>query len=631
MRAEDIDLPSLLEFRPDLGHLLLNGQRMLIFSQQALGVLYESLATHLGHELTAAIFAQFGARSGREDYRAIAADADWDTDLDRISSGPVIHMWEGLVHVTQTSLDYDRDQGRFLMTGEWRNSYEAANYLQRYGISESPVCWALTGYATGWATEFFGAEVLTVETACVGAGADVCRFEIRQADGWDSRAKPWRQALAATPEFVTSHMEAKVAQRTAELTETNRQLAAAQRAAEEALQAKSQFLARASHELRTPLNGVIGVAELLRETDLSDEQQHLVNVIIEAGGQQLAVVSDILDYVSLESGEMPVNSSTVDLTGLLKSVLKATRPLATAKGITLNARLPASDPLPACVATDASRLRQILDSLLSNAIKFTEPGGAVELSAATGEEFVTLRVSDTGVGMSESTLATLFEPFEQADGSPTRRFGGTGLGLAISKELADLIGARIEVSSRVDAGSTFSVLLPRMADQQPQPTATAAGAGAEGRSEQSPAQGAQSAIAGEEAPAGLAVLVADDNRINAVVITKLLESLGTTVTTVADGRSAIEAFDSDNFDLIVLDLHMPNLDGVDVVRHIRIVEVDQGIPAHLVAALTADVLEETRQRCLAAGFSEFMTKPVRREEISALVERARELRSARQR
>ncbi len=628
MRAEDIDLPSLLEFRPDLGQLLLNGQRMLIFSKQAVGVLYESLATHLGHELTAAIFAQFGARSGRADYRAIAADADWDTDLDRIGSGPVIHMWEGLVHVTQTLLDYDRRQGRFQMTGEWRNSYEAANYLQRYGVSDSPVCWTLTGYATGWATEFFGAEVLAIETACVGAGDELCRFEIRQADGWDSRANPWRQALNATPEFVTSYTEAKVAQRTAELTETNRQLAAAQRAAEEALRAKSQFLARASHELRTPLNGVIGVAELLRATDLSEEQRHLVDVIIEAGGQQLAVVSDVLDCVSMESGEMPVNSPTVDLVGLLDSVVKVTRPLATAKGITLNADLPTTDPSPAYVATDTLRLRQILDALLSNAIKFTEPGGTVELAAETGEEFVTLRVSDTGVGMSESTLATLFEPSQEPDGDPTRRFAGSGLGLAISKELADLIGARIEVSSRIGAGSTFSLLLPRTVDQQSQPTD--ATAGAEVRSQHSPGQGGSPSIADAGTAPGIAVLVADDNRINAVVITKLLESLGTAVTTVADGRSAIEAFDSDHFDLILLDLHMPNLDGVDVVRHIRIAEVDQGIPAHLVAALTADVLEETRQRCLAAGFSEFMTKPVRREEISAMVARAGELRSARQ-
>jgi signal transduction histidine kinase/CheY-like chemotaxis protein len=629
MRAEDIDLSSMLEFRPDLGQVQLNGQRMLIFSQQALGLLYESLATHLGHELTAAIFAQFGARSGREDFRAITAGAVWDTDLDRIYSGPVIHTWEGLVHVTPTALEFDRGRGLFFMAGEWRNSFEAANYVDRYGLSENPVCWALTGHATGWATEFFGADVLTIETSCVATGADLCRFEIRPIDSWDSRADPWRQAQRATPEFVTAYMEAKVAQRTAELTEANRRSASAQQAAEEALQANAELLARTSQELRTPLNGVIALAGRLRSTELSAEQRHLVDLIVEAGAQQLDVVSDVLDYLAPEPGETQLEPVPVNLPDLLDSVVRVASPMASAKGVTLQVLPAEADPSLSHVTTDALRLQQILNALISNAIKFTERGGTVDLAVTLRAEATAISVSDTGIGMSESTVSTLFEPFDQADRGTQRRPGGTGLGMVISRELAELIGARIEVSSRVGKGSSFTVLLPPEGAVQVQPTTLPSPLPGEAQGNSHASTHDSSTVASEPEP--IAVLVADDNRINAVVITKLLESLGANVTTVADGQSAIAAFNSDVFDLVVLDLHMPNLDGVDVVRHIRIAEVEQGIPAHLVAALTADVLEETRKRCLAAGFSEFMTKPVRREEITALVARAGKLRSARRR
>lgn len=617
MKSSDINLAAWLDFQPEAGKVLLHGRRMLIFNQGALGTLHALVVRHLGHEFAAAIFTQFGFTCGRDDYLAVAADVAWDSDVDRISSGPVMHMWEGIVHVTPTVLEYDRATGHFLMAGEWRNSYEAENYLAAFGPSDHPVCWALTGYASGWAGEFFGTALLAVETACVAQGDDVCRFEIRPDEQWDGLADPWRRALTASPESITSAMEQKVVARTEELFQSNRRLAAARDAAERASAVKTAFLANISHELRTPMNGVIGMAEVLRASDLTDEQRAMVDVIIEAGIQQVDIVSDILDYASIESGDLSYQGETTDLAALVAAAVAPFRSRAQAKNLAL--RITEPDPAaPATVDTDPAKLRHLVSTLLSNAVKFTPDGGSVTISVGLSGYQVAIRVADTGIGMSASAVEGLFEPFAQGDTSITRRFGGTGLGLAICRQLAQVIGARIDVASEPGAGSTFTVVLP----------STTSGTTSEvGDEAPGTAVSAPNALA--QPDAALRTLVADDNNINAIVLTKLLAGMGCEVTTVPDGARAIDAFDDGVFDLLVIDLHMPHQDGTDVVRHVRQVEADRGLPAHMVVALTADVLDETRQRCLAAGFTEFHTKPVRKDVIAELVSRARTLRTSR--
>lgn len=618
MKAADIDLAAWLEFLPESGQILLNGSRMLIFSQSALGTLNELVAWHLGREFAAAIFTQFGFRCGRDDYASVGAGGAWDTEVDRISSGPVMHMWEGIVHVTPTTLEYDHAAGEFLMAGEWRNSYEAQNHLERHGVGDTAACWTLTGYASGWASEFFGSEVLAVETTCIARGEDLCRFEIRPPDRWDSQADPWRRALVATPESVTSYMEAKVAERTSELSQANWRLAAARDAAERASAVKSRFLANVSHELRTPLNGVIGIAELLRASDLDEEQRDLVDLIVESAGQQIAIVTDILDYTTVESGGLAARPSPVNVGELLSSVAGVFAPLCVTKGHTLMVT-PSTD-LPERIISDPVMLRQILTALTGNAVKFTPSGGCVELSARQRGADIAMSVRDTGVGMEATRAQAMFEPFVQGDASSTRRHGGTGLGLAIVRQLCNLLDARLEVDTALGEGTTVTVVLPQQVASEPR--------------RPDPAPPAAETSASAAAPSmrtPLRVLIADDNRINAIVITKLLEGMGCRVTSTVDGAEAIEAFDTGIYDLIVLDLHMPQVDGIGVVEHIRAVERAQGADAHLVAALTADALGETRERCLAAGFSEFLTKPLRKDVIAGLVARAADLKARRQR
>lgn len=195
MRVADLDLRQLLSFRPDLGKLLLGDDRMLMFRQAALASLRRLVFEHLGPSLGRAVFAQFGRRCGEGDYAALQRGFTWDSEHDAIASGPVMHMWEGLVHVEVTRLEYDRAAGRFAMTGVWHNSYEAEVHLSELGRSEAPVCHSLTGYATGWSTAFFGRPLLAVETCCIGHGAPHCAFEIRPEAAWGPEADPWRLAL----------------------------------------------------------------------------------------------------------------------------------------------------------------------------------------------------------------------------------------------------------------------------------------------------------------------------------------------------------------------------------------------------------------------------------------------------
>lgn len=607
MRAEDIDLSAMLRFRPDEGLLLLGDNRMVLFSRSAMETLRGLVVGHVGHQLAAAIFSQFGYRCGQDDYRSVALAGDWDSEIDRISSGPVTHMWEGIVHVTPEALDYDRASGHFFMTGRWRNSYEAEVHLASFGQSTEPVCWSLTGYASGWASAFFGAPTIAIETACVGRGEDFCRFEIRADAEWDERARPWRQALTADSMTVTGAMEQMVASRTRELTEMNEHLAQARDAADRAAAVKSSFLARASHELRTPINGVLGVAELLRTTPLNDDQQHLVDLLVAAASQQTAIVSDILDYSSLESGGSTAQMAPVNLEEVLDEVAGVCAPMAADAGVQFTVAALPQNP-SASLISEAIKIRQIITALTSNAIKFTAPGGMVDVAVATRNDTVAISVTDTGVGIPETQIAEIFEPFEQADGSITREFGGTGLGLALCRELAEVIGGAITVVSQPGIGSTFSLVLPR--DSVGRPAGHA------------PEQLETGAQARPWVP--VRALVAEDNHVNAVVVTRVLESLGASVELAVDGDEAIDRYEAAGpFDVVISDLHMPRRNGFDVAAHIRKREAECSRPAALLVALTADVTAEARRRAADVGFSIFLTKPLRRQTLSGLVARAR--------
>ncbi len=380
-------------------------------------------------------------------------------------------------------------------------------------------------------------------------------------------------------------------------------LTAAKEAAEANARARSEFLANMSHELRTPMNGVIGMVDLLLAEDLSATQREYAETIRTSAKHLLALLNEILDFSKIEAGAMTIEKIPFAPAELITSSIDVFRAEAAKKGLRLDVEL--SPQLPNALRGDPLRLRQVLANLIGNALKFTAAGSVTVAADWQAERFI-LTVRDTGIGMDEATVARLFTPFTQADGSTTRKYGGTGLGLAITKRLVELMGGKIEVDSRPGQGSTFRVELPA-------PLATP-----DADSAASPPVPSVTSAAPEKGATALSILVAEDNRINQKVVTAMLERLGHRVTLVGDGREAVAAYQNGAFDLILMDALMPEMDGFAATRAIRRMEAERG--GHVtIVALTASVLEGDREKCLSAGMDDFLAKPITLDSLDKLL------------
>ena len=374
----------------------------------------------------------------------------------------------------------------------------------------------------------------------------------------------------------------------------SRDLQEAQVAMQAASRAKSEFLARMSHEIRTPLNGVLGMTQALAaETDLKPGHRQSLGVIRQSGESLLAILNDILDLSKVEAGRLELESIPFDLEDAARGAQQAFAVQAAAKNLTFRLHI---DPGAAgTYLGDPTRLRQILYNLLSNAVKFTA-AGEVSLSLTRSGEALTIVVADSGIGIAPQDLARLFSRFQQVDSSTTRRYGGTGLGLSICRELAELMGGSVDVESLPGAGSRFTVSLPL-----PRLGGATVGTG--------PAAATLEAglVLGGVAPR---VLAAEDNPINQLVLRTLLAQVGIEPTVVGDGQAAIEAWRAGAFDLILMDVQMPVLDGVSATRAIRTAEAADRRPRTPILAITADAMQHQVDEHLAAGFDGHVTKPI---------------------
>ena len=371
--------------------------------------------------------------------------------------------------------------------------------------------------------------------------------------------------------------------------------------ADAANRAKGDFLATMSHEIRTPMNGIIGMLQILQGSPLTPAQREQLAIAGNSADSLLRLLNDILDFSKIESGKLELESVAFPLAPVLEQVAALLRPRAAEKGLVLELDL--SSDLPAHLTGDSTRLKQVLLNLTGNAVKFTNSGRVVLAAAVRRRDdhtaTVRFSITDTGIGIDETTRQKLFQIFSQGDSSMSRRFGGSGLGLAISQRLVQAMGGLISVMSTPGQGSRFEFELTFLTS------------GAPAGDTRSPGDGVPARLAGH-------VLVVEDDRVNQRVIELMLFKLGLTCRLVDNGAAAIAAVRTGRWDAVIMDCQLPGMDGLEATRQIRTHLSDRPLP---IVALTANVRPEDRAACLAAGMDDFLTKPIRQDELHACLEK----------
>jgi signal transduction histidine kinase len=458
MRANDLNLRELLRFDPAAGVLGLGGQRNLIFSQYAFAKLRRLLHDQLGHELARSMLTKFGYQNGAGDYRTLGQMFDFENDFERLSAGPIMHSWSGIVKVEPTQMEMDRARGHFHFKGIWRNSYEAEIHLSEFGLSPYPVCYTLTGYGSGWCSEFFGMPLLEIETKCVACGDPVCEWEIRPFRDWGPEALAWKNAMMGDQASISRQLE----ERRIEVERLNHDLESQVRARTEQ---NDRLLRVLCHDLKAPL-AVLKHA-ITKCTDDSSDPRGALDVVERA---RLAI-EEIIQHVQLSPkaggqggealclAEVPLEEIVQRSLGLFAMQLRD-------KSLTvrIDHQLPAGFRL---IVDPAIFANNVLNNIISNAIKFSPKGGEIICSAQLAGDWIEWSIRDRGIGIPRDMVEKFNARREISSKRGLHGEAGSGQGLGLAREFVEAHGGQMQIRSRTviespcDHGTTVEIKLPR--------------------------------------------------------------------------------------------------------------------------------------------------------------------------
>ncbi|MEZ6185382.1 MAG: ATP-binding protein [Planctomycetota bacterium] len=612
MKADDLSLEGLLTPDPDEGLLRIKGDRVLLADVAATYRLAEELAETLGTAGARGVLARYGYQSGYQDAVRLRTHFPWSSEQEWLLAAARTRTILGFARVELREVVVDRAQGVFRVEARATNAFEAEAHKQRLGPGPEPVCHRLAGYLTGYASAFFGDEVLFIEESCAASSDDAhtCRFVGRLKAEWGPRGAEVgrRYQRDAIGERLASR-DREVFAQAVTIREQELELAAKAKL-EEASRLKNEFLANISHELRTPLNSIIGYTDLLLTklgAKLPKTPQRNLERILSNAEHLLGLINSVLDISKIEAGRLELRPEAVELPPLLERCLADARVLLAERPVKLQ-REPLPPDLPLLFA-DPLRLKQCLTNVLGNAAKFTDQGEIrvrvrVFQARRDGEDqpFVSIAVTDTGPGIAPADQQVIFEPFRQVDASSSRQHEGTGLGLPIVRQLMGLMGGEVRLSSSLGAGSTFTLVVPTRTAEAPTP--------------------AEAPSAAPSAPSdALRVLVIDDDPdYLAILREQLADAPGALAGCVLESElSPVEGIAAARHlppDVILLDLKLPDVDGREALRLLRDDPRTRHVP--IVIASVRDDLRET----LSEGAFAALEKPLQRAQLLEVLERA---------
>ncbi|MGN7723747.1 ATP-binding protein [Chitinophaga sp. 22620] len=592
---------SNMHFKPSEGTIEINNERYVLIRASALSKdfldsilkLYADRGENEAFSIGRNFLFDISHALGMNDAKAFHAKMHVTDPLSKLSAGPVHFAHTGWAFVDILPESNPTPDDDYYLVYHHPFSFEADAWVRSGAASRFPVCIMNTGYSSGWCEESFGIPLTAVEVSCRAQGDEQCTFIMSPPHRIEEHIRQFvkthrkQHIKKAPPEIPTFFLRKTVEE----------QMEKARQLAEESSRAKSDFVANMSHELRTPLTAILGFTELLKKTKLTARQAEYLEAICASGSNLLSTINDIMDLSKLDARKISFESAPIVIPELLQSI-----------ELMLASKLRHKQLMYTCdsgkalqkpVLTDSARLTQILLNIIGNAIKFTEKGG-ITITAEAEEETaqhiqVKISVRDTGIGIPPAKQQSIFERFTQADTAISRKYGGSGLGLAITRELVELMGGTISVSSKTGKGSEFTVRLPF------------AKAGKRGKTKQTAAQ----AVHGN----GMHVLVVEDNVLNQKMTRIMLANNGFTVSGANSGTKAVALLRKEKADIVLMDLQIPGMDGYLTTRKIR-EELKLDVP---IIAITAHAFNGEREKCIAAGMNDYLPKPFREQELLATI------------